>query len=71
MWQINTDTNPDYTSIIGSPVIGTNGMIYIAANGWLKAINSTNRLAPLAKSPWPMFRADPRHTGRVEMEKSN
>jgi hypothetical protein len=33
---------------------------------YLRAINSTNGLAPPAKSSWPMFRANARHTGRVQ-----
>jgi len=31
----------------------------------LHAINSADRLAPPAKSSWPMFRANARHIGRV------
>ena len=70
LWLLTTDTNSDHGDIIASPAIGKDGTIYIAEEDWLYAINSTNRLAPLAKSSWPMFRANPRHTGRVEMEKS-
>ncbi len=67
---VNHRHESDHGDIIASPAIGKDGTIYIAEEDWLEAINSTNRLAPLAKSSWPMFRANPRHTGRVEMEKS-
>ena len=49
----------------GSPVVGDDGTIYACDGSRLYAINSTNGLAPPAKSSWPMFRANPRHTGRV------
>jgi outer membrane protein assembly factor BamB len=52
-------------NIIGSPVIGEDGTLYVCDEVYLRAINSTTALPPLAKSPWPMFRANPRHTGRV------
>ena len=48
-----------------SPAIAPDGTLYIAEGQTLHAINSTNRLAPLMNSSWPMFRANPRHTGRV------
>ena len=69
-WLMYVDTNRDYGNIIASPAVGGDGTIYIAEENCLHAINSTNRLAPLAKSSWPMFRANPRHTGRVGMVKS-
>jgi hypothetical protein len=49
----------------GAPVIGGDGMIYIGCNQRLYAVSPPNRLPP-AKSPWPMFRANARHTGRVQ-----
>jgi hypothetical protein len=55
--------------LIASPNISSDGTLYAATDNYLHAINSTNRLAPLAKSSWPMFRANPRHTGRVAVEK--
>jgi outer membrane protein assembly factor BamB len=46
-----------------SPAIGLDGTIYGAtAGGKLFAMKNT---LPLAKSSWPMFRADPQHTGRA------
>jgi outer membrane protein assembly factor BamB len=47
-----------------SPVIGANGVIYVNVGRMLMAIAVTNN-PPLAKSSWPMFRANPQHTGRV------
>ena len=41
--------------------------LFPAADRYLYAITSTNRLAPLAKSSWPMFHANPQHTGRVQI----
>jgi outer membrane protein assembly factor BamB len=64
-WRFYTDTNPDHGNIIASPAIGSDGTIYVAEENWLLAINSSHALAPLAKSSWPMFRANPRHTGRL------
>jgi len=34
--------------------------------GILYAVIPPGSPAPLAKSSWPMFRANPRHTGRVQ-----
>ena len=65
VWRLMTDPNIQHDNIIASPVITADGTIYIAHEDWLEAINSTNRLAPPAKSSWPMFRANPRRTGRV------
>jgi hypothetical protein len=47
-----------------SPAIGGNGIIYVADGRFLQALVATNA-PPLAKSSWPMFRANLRHTGRV------
>ncbi|MGH7990286.1 MAG: hypothetical protein ACREDS_08885, partial [Limisphaerales bacterium] len=62
-------TNGDHGNIVGSPAIGDGGTIYIANTAYLEAINSKSGLSPLAKSSWPMFRANPRHTGRVQITK--
>jgi outer membrane protein assembly factor BamB len=61
LWHFSADGN-----LVASPVIGDNGTIYICDGMFLHAINSTNGLAPPAKSSWPMFRANARHTGRVQ-----
>jgi outer membrane protein assembly factor BamB len=60
-WEMSLPVN-----VSSSPVIGKDGVIYMAAGRFLYAINSPNGLAPLAKSSWPMWRADPQHTGRVQ-----
>ena len=64
-WMLNTDDK-----VTAPPNIGRDGTIYVADGDYLQAINSSRRLAPPAKSPWPVFRANPRHTGRVESKKS-
>ena len=64
-WRLNVDSDPTHGNIVASPVIGDDGTIYAANNFYFFAINSSNGLPPLAKSSWPMFHANPRHTGRV------
>jgi outer membrane protein assembly factor BamB len=61
LWNFSTDAN-----ITTSPVIDSSGTIYVCDGKFLYAINSANGLAPPAKSSWPMFRANARHTGRVQ-----
>jgi outer membrane protein assembly factor BamB len=51
-----------------STAIGSNGAIYAGDGRILHSFTATNN-APLAKSSWPMFRADPQHTGRVQIAK--
>ena len=53
-------------NVSSSPVIGKDGMIYFASGRYLVALAPTNGV-PLAKSSWPMFRANPQHTGRVQI----
>jgi len=71
LWRVNTDSNPEHNNIVASPAIGSDGTIYVANVKYLCAINSTNHLAPLAASSWPMFRANPRHSGRVATSESH
>jgi outer membrane protein assembly factor BamB len=61
LWHYSTDGN-----LSTSPVIDGDGTIYVSDGKFLYAINSTNGLAPPAKSSWPMFRASARHTGRAQ-----
>jgi len=63
LWHFSTDAN-----ITTSLVIDGSGTIYVCDGKFLYAINSANGLAPPAKSSWPMFRANARHTGRVQSE---
>jgi outer membrane protein assembly factor BamB len=60
LWHLDTAAN-----LVASPIIGDDGTVYVSDGQFLRAINSTNGLAPPAKSSWPMFRANVRHTGRV------
>ena len=55
--------------IWSSPVIGGDGTIYATSGFDLCAITFTNPMPSLAKSSWPMFRANPQHTGRVQIVK--
>jgi len=66
-WRFNKTEGKDYSlgSVYSSPAIGADGTIYLGSNkGKLFAIYSDS--PGLAKSSWPMFRHDPRHTGRLE-----
>ncbi len=49
---------------ITSPAIAPDGTLYAALGGVLYAI-ATGTNGP-ANSPWPMYRQNPRHTGKVE-----
>ena len=49
-----------------SLVIGPDGAIYVCDGPTLFSFVSTNNV-PLGKTAWPMFRANPRHTGRVNV----
>ena len=51
-------------NLSSAPVVGPDGMVYASCNFHLCAIRPPNLLPP-AKSSWPMFRANARHTGRV------
>ena len=46
-----------------SPAIGPDGTIYVTSANRLYAFAGTNQLA---NSPWPMYRQNARHTGRIE-----
>lgn len=50
---------PSYSS----PLVGPDGVIYVL--GKHAPLQALDRNVPLARSPWPMFRADPQHTGRA------
>jgi outer membrane protein assembly factor BamB len=50
-------------STYSSVVVGRAGDIY--AMGLGRELYALRNSVPLAESPWPMFRADPQHTGRV------
>ena len=59
LWSCMTLNN-----LTSSPVIGNNGTIYCCCSRHVEALRPPVPLFP-AKSPWPMFRANARHTGRV------
>ena len=58
LWEFETGN-----SVISSPAIGSDGTVYVGSNDKLYAIK-TESIGP-AKSPWPMFGQNARHTGRV------
>lgn len=59
-WMWNFWLNgPSYSSV----VVGRDGAIY--ALGLSVEFHALRNSVPLAESPWPMFRADPQHTGRA------
>ena len=63
IWSVDMSTNGIIPN--SSPAIGADGVIYVGDGRTLYSFAATNA-APLAKSPWPMFRANARHTGRVQ-----
>jgi outer membrane protein assembly factor BamB len=64
VWEADTDGN-----ITASPAVGGDGTVYFRDFRYLYAVNTTNGLPPLAKSSWPMWRANPQHTGRAQAAK--
>jgi outer membrane protein assembly factor BamB len=48
-----------------APILGADGTAYVLNRGY--RFFMVQGAAPLAKTPWPMFRADPQHTGRVQI----
>jgi outer membrane protein assembly factor BamB len=61
LWTANTALN-----LSAAPVVGPDGVVYATCETLLYAFRPVGDALPLAKSCWPMFRANPRHTGRVE-----
>ena len=57
------DTNSPANRTLTSPAIGPDGTIYVTFGSKLYALYGTNKLAD---SPWPMYRQNARHTGKVE-----
>jgi outer membrane protein assembly factor BamB len=59
LWEFETG---DF--VTSSPAIGSDGTVYVGSmDKKLYAIKTDSK--GLAKSPWPMFRQNARHTGRV------
>jgi outer membrane protein assembly factor BamB len=54
------------TRNLGSPAIGADGSLYIA--GQYGAFCALDTRRPLARTPWPKFRANARNTGRVSWD---
>jgi len=51
-------------NLTSSPVIGNHGEFYFSCSRHMGALRPPVAMLP-AKSPWPMFRANARHPGRV------
>jgi len=62
VWSAFIGTGIDPNS---STVIGDSGLIYVGDGRTLYCYAATNSAKP-AKSSWPMFRANARHTGRIQ-----
>jgi outer membrane protein assembly factor BamB len=54
--------------VFSSPAVGPDGTVYACFQNTLYAIAGTNKLAD---SPWPMYRQNLRHTGKVEKPSLN
>lgn len=61
--QMIPDPGDIFNSSRTSPAIGPDGTIYVTSANRLYAVAGTNKLAD---SPWPMYRQNARHTGKVE-----
>jgi outer membrane protein assembly factor BamB len=48
-----------------SPNVSPSGVIYLPDEQYLYALMPATNPAPMANSSWPMWRANPQHTGRV------
>ena len=49
----------------GAANVTLQGVVYLSEDAWIYALHPQRHPVPLAKSPWPMWRANPQHTGRV------
>jgi hypothetical protein len=58
-----TDPRGIFNQSYTSPTISPDGTIYVTSYNRLYAFAGTNGLAD---SPWPMYRQNPRHTGKIE-----
>ena len=64
LWIYHSGDNLTGDNLSASPVVGANGAVYATCRQSLHAIQPVGMAPPLAKSAWPMFRGNPRHTGR-------
>jgi outer membrane protein assembly factor BamB len=61
LWQAQLEGNAT-----ASLTVSEEGILYVCAGFHLYALRPPGDLLPPAKSRWPMFRGNPRHTGRAE-----
>lgn len=60
LWRFHMDSN-----LASSPNLSPQGVLYLNTGLRILAIRPVADTAPPAKSPWPMWRANSQHTGRV------
>lgn len=60
VWNVRTESN-----VSSSLTVAADGRIYFMGERYLYAVQPAGAGLPPAKSSWPMFRANARHTGRV------
>jgi hypothetical protein len=60
-WQFRMDFN-----FGSSPNVNPHGVIYADDGCYWFALQPLTNAAPLVKSSWPMWRANPQHSGRVQ-----
>jgi outer membrane protein assembly factor BamB len=60
LWSAQAEDN-----LTSSPMVGADGLVYFTGDRYLYAVRPVGPGLPPAKSSWPMFRANARHTGRV------
>ena len=66
-WAVSIPPNPEFPLLDAaatSPIIGPDGTLYAALGSTLYAI-ATGTNGP-ANSPWPMYRGNAQHTGRIQ-----
>ncbi len=61
VWQFHTPFN-----LTASPNINPQGVIYLNDGKHIFAVEPPTTPAPAATSSWPIWRANPQHTGRVQ-----
>jgi hypothetical protein len=61
VWLVRAQYN-----LTSSPAVDARGNIYFVGGLYLYAVQPPDGAMPAKKSSWPQFRANPRHTGRVD-----
>ena len=64
IWEFETGIGILAHGVDSSPAIGSDGTVYVGSGDKKLYAIKTDSKGP-AKSPWPMFRGNPQHTGRA------